>query len=122
VATVLTNAGRAIITNRLKGSGTEPKYVASGTSSTTAAESDTALGTEVESARVDGTSTQQTGDVTNDTYRVVGTIPYTATRAITEAGLFDASSTGNMFVSADFSAINVLNGDSIEFTFNVKFD
>jgi hypothetical protein len=52
---------------------------------------------------------------------VIGTITATATRAITESGLFDASSTGNMLTSADFSTINLASGDSIQFTWQLKF-
>lgn len=120
MANVLTNAGRAIITNRLKGSGTEPNYVAMGTGAGTAAATDTTISTEVET-RTAGTSTQQTTSVTNDTYRVVGTITATATRAVTNAGLLDAVSTGNLFVHSDFSTINLASGDGIQFTFNVQF-
>lgn len=120
MASVLTNAGKAIITNRIKGAGTEPSYVAMGTGAGTAAATDTTLFTEVET-RTAGTSTQQTTTVTNDTYRVVGTVAATTTRAITNAGLFDASTSGNLFVKGDFTTINLASGDSIQFTFNVAF-
>lgn len=120
MASVLTNAGRAIITNRIKGAGTEPVHAAYGTGAGTAAAADTTLFTEVQS-RVSGTSTQQTTSVTNDTYRVVATITADATRAITNAGLWDASSGGNLFVKGDFSTINLATNDSIQFTFNLQF-
>ncbi len=120
MATVYTNAGKAITTNRLKGSGTEPLYVAMGTGAGTAAITDTTLFTEVET-RTSGTSTQQTTTVTNDTYQVVGNVAATTTRAITNAGLFDASSSGNLFMKGDFSTINLANGDSITFTLKVSF-
>lgn len=116
MATVLTNAGRAIISNRIKGGGTEPNYVAWGTGAGTAAASDTTLFTESAEARVAGTSTQQTTSVTNDSYQVVGTITASATRAITNAGLFDASTSGNLFVKGDFSTVNLSTGDAIQFT------
>lgn len=121
-ATVATNAGRAIITNRIIGSGTEPKYIAVGTGATgadrTAVAADTALSTEVET-RTEGTSSRVTTTTTNDTYRVVGTVTATASRAIDEAGTFDASSSGNMMVSATFPVVNLLTGDSIQFTTDV---
>jgi hypothetical protein len=120
MAVVFTNAGKAIITNRIIAGGTEPKFVAMGTDATAAAATDTALGTEVET-RATGTSSRVTTTVTNDTYQVIGTITATATRAITESGLFDASSTGNMLTSADFSTINLASGDSIQFTWQLKF-
>ena len=120
MATVLTNAGKAITTNRLKGSGTEPNYLGIGTGTATAVITDTALGTAVES-RVAGTSTQQTTTTTSDTYQVVGTVTATAARAVTEAGLFDASTAGNMFLRADFAAVNLAIGDSIQATLKVQY-
>jgi hypothetical protein len=118
---LLTNAGRAIITNRLKGAGTEPNFVAWGTGTTAEAATQTALVTESAEARTTGTSTQQTTTVTNDTYRVVGTITATAARAITESGLFDAVTAGNMFTRAVYSVINLATNDSIQYTWNVQF-
>jgi hypothetical protein len=123
-ATVLTSAGKAITTNRIKGAGTEPAYVGVGVGATTAARTavvgDTALSTAVES-RVLGTSTQQTTTVTSDTYQVVGTVTATAARAVDEAGLFDAASAGNMFLSATFPVVNLSSGDSIQATLKVQY-
>ena len=123
-ATVLTSAGKAITTNRIKGAGTEPLYVGVGVGATGAARTavvgDTALSTAVES-RVAGTSTQQTTTVTNDTYQVVGTVTATASRAVDEAGLFDASSAGNMYLSATFPVVNLSSGDSIQATLKVQY-
>ena len=123
-ATVLTTAGKGITTNRIKGSGTEPAYVGIGVGATgaarTAAVADTALSTAVET-RTLGTSTQQTTSVTNDTYQVVGTVTATATRAVDEAGLFDAVSSGNMYLSATFPVVNLASGDSIQATLKVRY-
>lgn len=122
MANVLTNAGRAILTNRIKGAGTEPNYVAWGTAAGTAAVGDTTLFTEASETRVAGTSTREQTSVANDTYRVVGTITCAgAGKTITNAGLFDAVSTGNLFVKSDFTGIALNVGDSIQFTFNVQF-
>lgn len=118
MASVLANAGRAIITSVLASS--TAKYVGMGTGAGTAAATDTTLFTEVET-RTSGTQSQQTTSVTNDTYRVVGTVAATATRAITNAGVFDASSAGNLLVKGDFATINLASGDSIQFTFNLQF-
>lgn len=120
MATLLVNAGKAIVTDRIKGSGTEPVYVAYGTGAGTTAATDTTLFSETGS-RVSGTSTQQTTSVTNDTYQVVGTQTAGGTLAITNAGLFDASTSGNLFVKGDFSTINLSSGDSIQFTFKTQF-
>jgi hypothetical protein len=120
MATLLVNTGRAIVTNRIKGSGTEPLYVAYGTGAGTTGATDTTLFTET-GTRVSGTSTQQTTSTTNDTYQVVGTQTAGGTLAITNAGLFDASTSGNLFVKGDFSTINLSSGDSIQFTFKTQF-
>jgi hypothetical protein len=120
MATLLVNTGRAIVTNRIKGSGTEPLYVAYGTGAGTTAAADTTLFTET-GTRQTGTSTQQTTSTTNDTYQVVGTQTAGSTLAITNAGLFDAVTVGNLFVKGDFSTINLNSGDSIQFTFKTQF-
>lgn len=119
--TVVTNAGKALITGRLKGTGNEPKYIGMGTGADTASEDDTALSTEVET-RTNGTSTQEDTNSTDDTYQVVGTITATAARAVTNAGLLDASSTGTLAVKSSFDVINLDTDDAIEFTFQVVFD
>lgn len=122
LATVLTNAGKAITTNRIKGSGTEPNYVGWGTGAGTAAASDTTLFTEASEARVAGTSTQQTTTVTNDTYQVVGTLTCAGSgKTITNAGLLDASSGGNLYMKGDFTGIALNVGDGIQFTMKCQY-
>ena len=121
-ATLLVNAGKAITTNRIKGAGTEPLHVAWGTGAGTAAATDTTLFTEATEARAAGTSTQQTTTVTNDTYQVIGTITCAgAGKTITNAGLFDAATSGNLFVKGDFTGIALNVGDSIQFTIKVQY-
>lgn len=44
-----------------------------------------------------------------------------ATAAITEAGIFDAASTGNMWVSASFSVINKGASDTLQITWTLTF-
>lgn len=122
LATVLTNAGKAITTNRIKGSGTEPNYVGWGTGAGTAAATDTTLFTEASEARVAGTSTQQTTTVTNDTYQVVGTLTCAGSgKTITNAGLLDASSGGNLYMKGDFAGIALNVGDGIQFTMKCQY-
>lgn len=121
MATVVTNAGKAIITNRIKGSGTEPNYIAWGTGAGTASASATTLYTEAPESRVAGTSSQQTTSTTNDTYQVIGTMTATGSRTITNAGLFDASTSGNLFMYGDFTGVALNTNDSIAFTMKVQF-
>lgn len=121
-ATVLTNSGKRTSADRQQTTPTRNplKYVAMGTAGTTAAATDTALGTEVET-RTSGTESIVTTTATSDTYQTVGTITASATRSITEAGTFDASSTGNMGVSATFSSIALANGDSLQLTVKTQY-
>ena len=121
MATVLTNRGKEIIVDRLMGNGTEPKFVAWGTGAGTAAAADTTLFTESAEARVTGTSSKVTTTTTNDTYQVVGTMTASAGRTITNAGLFDASTVGNLFIKTDFTGVVLATNDSITFTFKCQF-
>jgi hypothetical protein len=120
MATLLVNTGKAVVTNRIIGSGTEPNYVAWGTGAGTTAATDTTLFTEV-GTRTSGTSTQQTTTTTNDTYQVIGTVTAGSSLTITNAGLFDALTVGNLFVKGDFTGVALTSGDSIQFTFKTQF-
>jgi hypothetical protein len=121
MATLLVNAGLDIITNRIKGAGTEPSFAAWGTGAGTTAVTDSTLFTEAPEARTSGTSTREITTVANDTYQVVGLITATAPRTITNAGLFDASSAGNMLMKGDFAGVVLGTTDAIQFTMQVVF-
>ena len=91
-------------------------YVDCGTGTTAASVSDTALQTAAGTSRVSGTqSTPSSGQ-----YRVVATIPFTSTLAITEMGIFSAATVGTLFDRRVFSAINVSSGDSISFQYTIS--
>jgi hypothetical protein len=125
---LVTNVGRQIITNAINQAGSgigsaKPDYSAIGTGSP-AAQGSTTLVTPVQ-ARVQGTSSIQNGATTGNVYRVVATHTADAARAVTEAGLFDAAGTGgppptggNLFCHADFTVINLANGDSLTLTYD----
>lgn len=85
--------------------------IQSGTGTNAPAVTDTDLQTPTGS-RVVGTDSQPSSNV----YQVVGTLAYTSTLAITEVGLFQTGSVADCCMRATFSAINVVNGDSIQFT------
>lgn len=113
----ITTAGVTYLATAFTGTG-EPEnfnYHASGTGSTAENVSDTALGTEVETPRVAGTQSNPSANI----YRSVATIPYTATRAIVEHGILSALTTGTLWDRSVFSAVNVVSGDSIQFTYNL---
>jgi hypothetical protein len=126
-ATVVTSSGKAISAKRNVGSTptqTEPKFIGIGVGATgaarTAVAADTALTTEVET-RATGTASTVTTTVTNDTYQTVGTITATAGRSVDEAGTFDASTTGNMDVSATFAVVTLASGDSLQLTVKKQY-
>lgn len=124
VENLVVNVGLAWIAGALsgdEGTPTDMKYIGCGTGTNAANATDTALQTEVES-RATGSQSRVTTDTTNDTYQCVGTVSMTGTHAITEAGLLSASSGGTLGSRQVFSAINVVNGDSIQFTWKWDFD
>jgi len=117
MATVFTNTARALLTSAMDGNTlTAPVYVGWGTGTTAAAATQTALVTPSAEARVSGTKSRITTTVTNDTYQVIATITSASSQTISEAALFDASTSGNMYVRGDFTGIALGNGDSIAFT------
>ena len=117
VAQVLTNLGKAFFTNRmLNNSANLPGYTAIGVGATsaghTAAATDTALRTEVES-RIAHSASATTTNVTGDTYHTTATFTASATRAVDEVGLFDAATSGNMIASATFGVITLEAGNTL---------
>jgi hypothetical protein len=124
LATVFTNAGAAIITNRVIQAGTAPKNIGWGTGTNAAAVGDTALQTEAapttSGGRTVGTESRTTVSVTNDNYQVTGTVTAGGGLAITEAGIFDNVTAGNLLIRSVFAAVNVVSGDSIAFTFGLQ--
>ena len=68
-------------------------------------------------SRATGTQTETSSVV----YSSVGTISYTTTKAITEHGLFNASTGVTLLDRTVFSAINVVNGDSIQFSYSLTW-
>lgn len=89
-------------------------YVALGTGVTAASAGDTALQTEL-ATRVAGTITSSTNVYQN----IASFGPGVDTGAITEAGLFTASSAGTMFARQVFSVINKGAGDTLQVTWQV---
>lgn len=117
---IVTTAGVNYMASDFASGGVTPtisgfKFHASGTGSTAAAVTDTTLGTDSGVARVTGTPTNPSANQ----YRSVATMAYVSTLAITEWGLFSASTTGTLWDRRVFTAINVVSGDSIQFTYTL---
>jgi hypothetical protein len=108
----------ALATYMYDGSGVAPTafdYHASGTGTNAEAAGNTTLQTDSGVARASGTASNLSAGL----YRSVGTQSYSGGLAITEHGLFSASSGGTLLDRSVFSAINVVNGDSIQFTYTL---
>jgi hypothetical protein len=129
---LITTAGKALIAGRINGSGSPAAATAIGlgTGAVAAAAGNTTLGTEVTTAgagasgvhaiNTAGTTVSLvTTTTTNDTAQWVGTATFSATIAVTESGVFNADTNGTMLNRQVFSAINVVSGDSIQFTHKV---
>ena len=91
------------------------KFHDSGVGTTAEAAGDTGIETTDGESRATGTQTESASNA----YRSVGTISYTTTKAITEHGLFNDASAGTLMDRSVFAAINVVNGDSIQFTYTL---
>lgn len=91
------------------------KYHDAGVGTTDPAITDTDIETTDGESRATGTQTESAHNV----YQSVGTISYTTSKAVTEHGLFNASTGPTLMDRSEFAAINVVNGDSIQFTYSL---
>lgn len=115
IPNLVVTAGKNLIASRLKDTTDGAmSHMAIGTGTTAAAAGDTTLGTEA--GRVALTSTT----VTNNAVAYVATFGAgTGTGAITEAGLFNANSSGTMLCRTVFSVINKGAADTLGITWTV---
>ncbi|MEO7102872.1 MAG: hypothetical protein ABI119_06000 [Gemmatimonadaceae bacterium] len=88
-------------------------YHACGTGVTAENITDTAMGTDSGVTRVAGTQTNPSSNI----YQTVATMAFVSTKAITEHGVFSASTAGTLLDRSVFTAVNVVSGDSITFTY-----
>lgn len=125
-ANLVTNAGKAAAAGLLTGDVTDFfDYIAVGTGTTAAAVTDTTLETESATAgltRAASTNSRVTTDVTNDTAQFLKSFSVTGTVAVTESGVLSASSGGTLLARQVFSAINVVNGDTLQITWKIDVD
>ncbi len=122
MAIVFTNSGHSGAITRIIGSGTQPSYMAWGTGATGAGSlvADNTLFGEA-NTRVQGTAAAFSSALTNDTFQVVGILSATAAYTITNAGVFDASTLGSLYIKGDVGPLTLANGDSIQFTVRLQF-
>ena len=115
VPNIVVTDGKEYIASRMKdATATAMSHMAIGTGTTAAAAGDSTLGTEA--GRVALTSTT----VTSNAVAYVATFGAgTGTGAITEAGIFNASSSGDMLCRTVFSVINKGAADTLGITWTV---
>jgi hypothetical protein len=114
---IVTTAGVNYLASTFTGTGSTPviNWHAAGTGATAAAIGDTAMQTDSGVARVSGTQSNPSANL----YKSIATLAFVSTLAITEWGFFTAVTTGTMFDHFVFTAVNVVSGDSITFTFTL---
>lgn len=95
------------------------KYHDSGVGTTAENIADTAMETTDGESRVAGT---QIEGATANIYKSVATISYTSTKAITEHGVFSQVTGGTLIDRTVFAALNVISGDSIQFTYQLTLN
>ena len=107
--------GKDVIASRLVGNSLAVmSHMAVGSSTTPAATSQTALGTELGRVSLDSTSRA------SNTITYVATFPAgTGTGSINEAGILNAGSTGNMLCRTVFGVVTKASGDTVVITWNV---
>jgi len=114
IPNLVVTAGKNWVADRMNDANTVMTHMAVGTGTTAADAADTGL--ETESARGALTSTT----VTNNAVAYVETFAAgTATAALTEAGLFDAASSGDMLARTVFSVVNKGANDSMTVTWTI---
>ena len=123
VPNTVVNGGKAFIAQSMQKTTTNTPtamtHMGIGTGTVAAAVTDTTLGTEI-GTRQTVTATNTTVTVTNDTAQYVATFGAgVGTGAITEAGVFNASTAGTMLCRTVFSVINKGANDSMTITWRV---
>ena len=114
VKNLVVNTGLNYIVSRMKdATATAMSHMELGTGTTAAAGADTALGTAISGSRTALTSTTVSGNTV--TY-VASFSAGTGTGAVTEAGIFNATSAGTMLCRTVFPVVNKQSGDSMTVT------
>ena len=118
---ILTNTGKAQVAGLINGVVTTPfTYVAIGTGTTAESATDTALANETH--RTSGTTSRDTTNVTNDTAVIQATFTGvwgTGGEDISESGVFDASTGGNMLARQTFTARHLEGDDTLQVTWKI---
>ena len=116
VPNTVVTAGKGFIASRMNTTTTTMSHVELGTGATGAVVGNTTLETIISGSRTALTSTT----VTANAVAYVVTFPAgTGTGAVTEAGIFNASSSGTMLCRTTFSVINKASADTLGITWTI---
>ena len=116
VPNTVVTVGKNFIASRMNATTTVMSHVELGTGTTGANVANTALETVISGSRTALTSTT----VTTNSVAYVVTFPAgTGTGAVTEAGIFNASSGGTMLCRTTFSVINKAAADTLGITWTI---
>jgi hypothetical protein len=119
VKNLVVNTGLNFMTSRMKDTTLDAMtHMAVGSGTTAAAAGDTALETQI-SSRVSLTSTTVTA---NAIEYVAAFGAGVSTGAITEAGIFNASSAGTMLCRTVFSVVNKAAADTLQITWTITIN
>jgi hypothetical protein len=120
MADVITTVGKNISAKRVGGlTANAFTYLAIGIGTTPAAVGDTQLESEITTGG--GQRVNVTPTVTTNVLTLQNTFNFTASFAITECGVLNAATVGDLLGRSTFSAISVVNGDSLQLTTNTTF-
>ena len=111
---LVVTAGKNQVADRMNNANTVMTHMAVGTGTNAAAAGDTTLQTENDRNALTSTT------VTNNAVAYVATwAAGDATAAITEAGIFDAASSGDMLARTKFDVVNKGSADSMTITWTI---
>ena len=111
---LVVTAGKNWVADRMNNANAVMSHMAVGTGTTAAAAGNTALVTETDRNALTSTT------VTNNAVAYVATwAAGDATAALTEAGIFDAASSGDMLARTVFSVVNKGAADSMTITWTI---
>lgn len=114
MADVYTDVGEEVETDYFDATTSPPAdyYIGWGTGAGTAAKGDTTLFTEASEDRVTASMSQPAANTT----QAIGTLTADGVKTITNAGLMDAITSGNLIIHGDHAGVLLAGGDKIEYT------
>ncbi len=112
---LIVNTGLNFICDRMKNDETAMSHMALGSGSTAAAANDTTLGSQLGSREALDSDTVSSNTITYTSSFEAGD----ATGAVTEAGIFNATSGGTMLCRTVFAVVNKSADDSLSVTWTI---